>query len=89
MIFKDANTDVVGIDYTQDRLKMKALAKHYDKVLQGNMDPGVLLGDNIKEEVAKILGDWADVPFVFNLGHGMWPCHEPEKVEVLIQEVHQ
>ena len=41
------------------------------------MDPGVLLGDKIKEEVAKILNDWINVPFVFNLGHGMWPCHDP------------
>lgn len=45
------------------------------------MDPGVLLGDSIPEEVAKILADWKDVPFVFNLGHGMWPCHAPESVE--------
>ena len=67
---------------------MKAYALKYNKVLQGNMDPGVLLGDKIKEEVAKILKDWSDVPFVFNLGHGMWPCHDPENVEILVKEVH-
>jgi uroporphyrinogen-III decarboxylase len=38
---------VIAIDYTQDRLKMKALAFKYNKVLQGNMDPGILLGQDI------------------------------------------
>jgi uroporphyrinogen decarboxylase len=91
IIFEDKNTDVVGIDFTQNRQKMKKLAQQYKKVLQGNMDPGCLLGGGarIKEEVTKILEDWIDIPFVFNLGHGMWPCHDPQAVEFLVTEVHE
>ena len=88
LIFQDPNADVIAIDYTKDRLKMKVLAQKYKKVLQGNMDPGVLLGDSIEKEAEKIIEDWKDVPFVFNLGHGMWPVHKPESVEVLVNAVH-
>lgn len=51
------------------------------------MDPGVLLGNSIKEEVDYIWEAWKDIPFIFNLGHGMWPVHKPEQVEELTKNV--
>ena len=53
--------------------------------VQGNLDPIVLVagGDAMKSAVARIRGDLADGPFVFNLGHGVIPSTPPEHVEEL------
>jgi uroporphyrinogen decarboxylase len=52
------------------------------KVLQGNLDPAVLVagGQALDDEVRRILDAMADRPFVFNLGHGIVPETPPENV---------
>jgi len=60
--------------------------------LQGNLDPKILLEDNkvIKESVSKIISDFADYPgFIFNLGHGITPDIDPDKVKVLVDAVRE
>ena len=53
------------------------------------MDPGVLLAEpeQIREHVRRMLDELAQVPYVVNLGHGMWPEHNPEHVKVFVEEV--
>ncbi len=60
------------------------------KILQGNLDPLVLLSESeklIKERVDHIFNQMEDENFIFNLGHGVVPQISPEMVEVLINYV--
>lgn len=43
--------------------------------IQGNLDPAVLIqgGTLLEHEVKKILSKSKDIPFIFNLGHGILP----------------
>jgi uroporphyrinogen decarboxylase len=52
------------------------------KVLQGNLDPLVLVagGSTLDDEVRRICDALAGRPFVFNLGHGIVPETPPEHV---------
>ena len=59
--------------------------------LQGNLDPGALLGtpETLRREAAKVLDE---VPggraHVFNLGHGVLPETDPNRVRELVEYVH-
>lgn len=52
------------------------------KVLQGNLDPAVLVagGQVLDDEVNRICDAMAERPFVFNLGHGIVPETPPAHV---------
>tara|TARA_B100000767_G_scaffold235966_1_gene229481 strand:+ start:159 stop:1196 length:1038 start_codon:yes stop_codon:yes gene_type:complete len=54
--------------------------------LQGNLNPKILLQSNdlIKEEAFKILDKYRDYPgYIFNLGHGITPDINPDKIKYL------
>ena len=55
--------------------------------LQGGMDPKILLlSDNeIKKNASKYLSIFKDTSYVFNLGHGLLPETDPDKVDRLIK----
>ena len=58
--------------------------------LQGNLDPRILLEEDsvIKKSVSKILSDFNDYPgYIFNLGHGITPDINPDKVKVLVDAI--
>jgi uroporphyrinogen decarboxylase len=60
--------------------------------LQGNLDPAVLHAspDAIRAQVAKALASFGAHPgHVFNLGHGITPEVDPERLGVLIDAVHE
>jgi len=84
-----SGADAVGLDWTTSIDEARKRVGH--KVsLQGNMDPAVLNGsDNaIRTEVRRILDDFGNHPgHVFNLGHGITPGINPEKVGVFVEEV--
>jgi len=88
--------DGIGLDWTIDM--SEAIARVGDKVcLQGNMDPSLLYAPNqrITQEAEKILSAFVNKDglqrsgHVFNLGHGIHPQIDPEKVEVLVNAVHK
>ena len=83
--------DAVGIDWTLDigaaRRKIGTRV-----ALQGNLDPAVLrtAPDVIREEARRILESFgAGSGHVFNLGHGITPDIDPDKVRVLVEAVHE
>jgi uroporphyrinogen decarboxylase len=57
--------------------------------LQGNLDPIVLIagGDALDRAVDRILCEVEEVPFIFNLGHGVLPETPVENVARLIRRV--
>ncbi|HJU84415.1 MAG TPA: uroporphyrinogen decarboxylase [Holophagaceae bacterium] len=59
------------------------------KVLQGNLDPAILLagkGPAVKK-ARGIVDSMKGAPHVFNLGHGLLPETDPEVVQAVIEEV--
>ncbi|WP_199610588.1 uroporphyrinogen decarboxylase [Flocculibacter collagenilyticus] len=87
----DTGCDAVGLDWTIDIANAKQRVG--DRVaLQGNMDPGVLLGspETIRNEVKRILNSFGTgAGHVFNLGHGITPDVDPENAGVFINAVHE
>jgi len=84
-----SGADVIGLDWTMDLGKVRK--RIGDKVaLQGNLDPCVLYADEdkIKEEAAKVLDSYGEGSgHIFNLGHGILPDIDPEKVKTLARLV--
>ena len=61
------------------------------KVLQGNLDPIELFGDeaSIRAATATMLAQFgSEQPLIANLGHGMMPAHKPEALRAFFQTVH-
>ena len=58
-------------------------------VIQGNLDPIHLVtgGDKLKMEIAYLLDNLAEKPFVFNLGHGITPNAKIKNVELLLKYI--
>jgi uroporphyrinogen decarboxylase len=87
----DTGCEGISLDWTCDI--GQARAQVGDRVaLQGNLDPSILLaGDTcIRAEVKRILTAYGSGPgHVFNLGHGITPQVDPEKLAVVIDAVKQ
>ena len=56
-------------------------------VLQGGLDPKKLLKSEkiLLEAATKYIRTFKDIPYVFNLGHGLLPETDPDKVDKLIK----
>ncbi|MGR6035056.1 MAG: uroporphyrinogen decarboxylase [Candidatus Nitrosoglobus sp.] len=87
----ETGCDALGLDWTVDLAK--ARVRVGKKVaLQGNMDPYVLYASNarVRQEASDILKDYGTGSgHIFNLGHGIHPTVDPEKVSVLVNSVHE
>ena len=87
--YKDFNDlvkpDGINIDYTVDPNWAKENLK--DTVIQGGLDPKILLlsDEEIYSNARKYLDAFKGLPYVFNLGHGMLPETNPDKVDKLIK----
>lgn len=82
---KATDVQVVALDQHTPRRDMAA-AMPADVILQGNLDPMVLVagGAALDAEIDAILADFSGRPFVFNLGHGIVPQTPPEHVAQLV-----
>ncbi len=87
----DTGCDALGLDWTIEI--GDARARIGDRVaLQGNMDPAMLRApdERIRQEVKHIIESYGEGSgHVFNLGHGITPDIDPEKVGVFIDAVHE
>jgi uroporphyrinogen decarboxylase len=82
--------DALGIDWTTSLDRARQLVGH-QVALQGNLDPAVLYSEPhcIQEEVKRVLAAYGSGPgHIFNLGHGINPDTDPEKVATMINAVH-
>ena len=77
--------DGLNIDYEVDPEWAKTNLKNV--VIQGGLDPKILLNseEDIMNSTKKYLDTFQDLPYVFNLGHGLLPTTDPDKVEKLIK----
>ncbi len=55
--------------------------------MQGGLDPKILLRteEELERAATKYITVFKDIPYVFNLGHGLLPETDPDKVEKLIK----
>jgi uroporphyrinogen decarboxylase len=81
--------DAVGVDWTTDLSEARRAVG--DRVaLQGNLDPSALFAppESVRAETLRVLQSFGAGPgHVFNLGHGITPEVDPERVAVLIDTV--
>ena len=77
--------DGINIDYEIDPVWAKE--KLNNVVIQGGLDPKALLesDDRMLERATKYINTFKDKPYVFNLGHGLLPETDPDKVDKLIK----
>ena len=77
--------DALSLDYEVDPAWVKQ--NLVNVVLQGGLDPKLLLSsdDEIFGGVKKYLDIFKDIPYIFNLGHGLLPETDPDKVSKLIK----
>jgi uroporphyrinogen decarboxylase len=75
----------LNLDYDIDPLWAKE--NLLNVVLQGGLNPKILLSSDkqIFNDTKKYLDIFKEIPYVFNLGHGMLPETDPNKVEKLIK----
>jgi uroporphyrinogen decarboxylase len=81
--------DAVGVDWTTD-LSEARRAVEGRVALQGNLDPAALLGPAaaLRAETLRVLDSFgAGSGHVFNLGHGITPDVDPQRVAELIDTV--
>ena len=77
--------DAISLDYDLDPIWAKRNLT--DVVLQGGLDPRLLLSSEkeILNSAKKYLDAFKGLPYIFNLGHGLLPETDPDKVSKLIK----
>ena len=77
--------DGLNLDYEINPLWAKS--NLLNVVLQGGLDPKILLSpeNDIFNEAKKYLDTFQKTPYIFNLGHGLLPETDPDKVKKLIK----
>lgn len=83
----ELSCQTVGLDWNMDILESRTLIPN--KTLQGNLDPCVLYAsfNEIEKETKKMLSTFGKQRYIANLGHGVYPDTDPEKVKCFIETV--
>lgn len=86
--FSKLNCEVIGLDWTMKVDESRKLIGG-KKILQGNADPCLLYADfdTIKKETEKMLRAFGPVRHIANLGHGLYPDIEKEKVKFFVDTI--
>lgn len=89
MEFNDLPADVVGLDWRTSITEARQMG--VTKVVQGNLDPTILLTDweTIERRTKAILDQGMEHgKYVFNLGHGVTPDIKPATLKKLTELIH-
>lgn len=78
----------IGLDWNMDIAESRALVGE-NRTLQGNLDPCVLYSDfkTIEKATKNMLDQFGNSRHIANLGHGVYPDTDPEKVKCFIEAV--
>jgi uroporphyrinogen decarboxylase len=82
------NCNVIGLDWTMNIAESRSLIGSA-KTLQGNADPCLLYADTatIKKETEKMLHSFGTTKHIANLGHGLYPDTEKDKVKFFVDVI--
>ena len=77
--------DCISLDTEVDPVWARNNLKNV--IIQGGLDPKVLFrsDDEIFKAATKYIQTFKDTPYIFNLGHGLLPETDPDKVDKLIK----
>jgi uroporphyrinogen decarboxylase len=80
--------DVVSLDWTVAPAQARARCGPH-LTLQGNADPCLLYAprDAIRAQVRDMLGAFGPARHIANLGHGMYPDHDPEQLRHYLEAI--
>lgn len=87
--WNDLSVDVIGLDWRTSIVEARELG--VDKVLQGNLDPAILLADwdTIESRTKAIIDEGIEAGrHVFNLGHGVTPDVSQDTLKKLTELIH-
>ncbi|ORY41073.1 Uroporphyrinogen decarboxylase [Rhizoclosmatium globosum] len=85
----DSDYDVIQVDFTLSPHVVHNAVKH-KKVVQGNADPSLLYAsaEKIESTVKDMLdGFGTSNGYIANLGHGMYPDHDPEHLKAYLTAI--
>ncbi|WP_143959629.1 uroporphyrinogen decarboxylase [Litoribacter populi] len=82
------NCETIGLDWNMGIAESRRMIGD-NKTLQGNLDPAALYGTAKEVETATkhMLDQFGTGRHIANLGHGVYPDIDPEKVKVFIETV--
>jgi uroporphyrinogen decarboxylase len=82
------NCNTIGLDWNMDIKESRRLVGP-TKILQGNFDPCALYAgfDEIKKMAKQMLDEFGPQYHIANLGHGLYPDIEPDKVKCFIETI--
>ncbi len=82
------NCNTLGLDWNMEIEEVRKLVGE-SKTLQGNMDPCLLYADHnrIELETKKMLDSFKSLRHIVNLGHGIYPDTDFEKVKTFINTI--
>jgi uroporphyrinogen decarboxylase len=86
--FAALDCQTIGLDWNMDIAESRSIIGN-DKTIQGNLDPCVLYSDfeAIESRTRNLLKSFANQRHIANLGHGLYPDTDPEKVKCFIETV--
>ncbi|GAA4303246.1 uroporphyrinogen decarboxylase [Nibribacter koreensis] len=86
--FAQLDCQVIGLDWNMNVQETRQIIGD-NKTLQGNLDPCALYNDfaGVERETKKMLDAFGGDRHIANLGHGVYPDTDPEKVKCFIQTV--
>lgn len=88
---KKVNCDAIAIDQNLDiDWAIENIYHKHQKIIQGNLDNFLLAfgtEDSIVYEVNKIINSTKNIPFIFNLGHGILPQTPIKNVELILKTI--
>jgi uroporphyrinogen decarboxylase len=88
----EQEVEVIGVDY---RVGLAEAARRCPgRVVQGNLDPAALFAspEALTGRVAAVLADAASAEapgHIFNLGHGVLPQTDPDRITQVVAQVHE
>lgn len=79
------NCNTIGLDWTINPQDARIIIGH-EKTLQGNADPCMLYADEktIEQEAKKMIQAFGKQRYIANLGHGLYPDTDKNKVKFFI-----
>jgi uroporphyrinogen decarboxylase len=84
----ELNCNTIGLDWNMDIAESRAIIGN-NKTLQGNLDPCILYGsdDFVVHETINMIKQFGASKHIANLGHGVYPDTDKEKVKLFISTV--
>jgi uroporphyrinogen decarboxylase len=84
----DCSCNTIGLDWNMDVKNARSLVGE-NKTLQGNLDPCALYASHneVEKRTINMLDTFESKRHIVNLGHGVYPDIDPEKVKTFIKTV--